>query len=202
MTRKTITEEDAVALATRDEDRFFDRKALLATGRTVQKIGAAFANSDGGEFVIGIADIEEEPDAKARWKGAAKIEDFNPHIQALSEIKPSLSAEYSILDSLGRSGLVMLVRVEKSSDVHQVEDGTVYVHNICSPYTAPVRQDLPIVLPCTLRKRYRSVIYTQTTDDSWRLRSAICGQLDLSVATKCQRICCENATVVHESAPA
>lgn len=127
MTRKTITEQDATVLATRDEDHFFDRKALLASGRTVQKIGVAFANSDGGEFVIGIADDEDEPMPNHRWNGAAKIEDFNAHIQALSEIKPALLAEYSVLDTSGMPGLVLLVRVEKSSEVHQVADGTVYV---------------------------------------------------------------------------
>src|SRR5207247_7543492 len=62
-----------------------------------------------------------------RWRGAGKIEDFNQHLQALSEVKPTLAAEYSVLDAADRSGLVLLVRVEKSPEVHQTADGTVYV---------------------------------------------------------------------------
>jgi ATP-dependent DNA helicase RecG len=127
MNRKTISREDATVLVTRGEDHFFDRKGLASSGRTVQKIAVAFANADGGEFVIGVADVEEEPVANNRWRGAAKIEDFNSHLQALSEIKPTLVADYSILEADGRGGYVLLVRVEKSAEVHQTADCTVYV---------------------------------------------------------------------------
>jgi ATP-dependent DNA helicase RecG len=125
--RKTITEKDVAVLSSRDEDHFFDRKALSSSGRTVQKIAVALGNADGGEFVVGIADHEDEPAAEKRWQGADKIEDFNPHLQALSEIKPSLVAEYSILDAPVSRGLVLVVRVEKSSEVLQTADGTVYL---------------------------------------------------------------------------
>lgn len=127
MTRKTLSANDAAVMVTRDEDHFFDRKALAASGKTLQKIAVALANADGGDFAVGIADDQEEPVPDKRWKGAAKVEDFNGHLQAISEIKPALAAEYSILDAPGRQGLVLLVRVEKTSDVHQTADGSVYV---------------------------------------------------------------------------
>lgn len=127
MNIKTITEKDAVVLMSRDEDHFFDRKALAVGGRAVQKVAVAFANADGGEFVIGITDSQDEPVVNNRWHGAGQIEDFNSHIQALSEIKPALPVEYSILKDETRSGLVLMVRVEKSAEVHQVADNTVYV---------------------------------------------------------------------------
>jgi len=127
MKQKTLAENDAASLLTRDEDHFFDRKSLQASGKTIQKVAVAFANSDGGEFVIGIADVDEEPVVDNRWKGASKIEDFNGHLQALSEIKPSAPTEFAIFDAPGRPGLVLLVRVEKSSEVHQTADGTVYI---------------------------------------------------------------------------
>jgi len=69
MNKKTIDERDAEVLMSRDEDHFFDRKALVSSGMTVQKLAVAFANADGGEFVIGIADDEEEPVIKDRWRG-------------------------------------------------------------------------------------------------------------------------------------
>lgn len=127
MNRKTLTDKDVNSLLTRDEDHFFDRKALLASGKTVQKIAVALANSDGGEFAVGVADTQEEPVAQNRWNGAARVEDFNGHIQALSEVKPSLPMEFSILEAAGRNDLVLLVRIEKSSEVHQTSDGTVYI---------------------------------------------------------------------------
>jgi ATP-dependent DNA helicase RecG len=114
-------------MVVRDEDHFFDRKALMAGGRTIQKIAVALANADGGEFAVGIADDEDEPVPDNRWRGAAKVEDFNGHLQAISEIRPPLAAEYLLLDAPGRDGIVLLVRVDKSSDVHQTADGSVYV---------------------------------------------------------------------------
>lgn len=125
--KKILDKLDAELLVTRQEDHFFDRKALRASGKTVQKIAVAFANADGGEFVLGIADDEEEPAPDKRWQGAAKIEDFNPHIQALTEIRPALAAEYTILTSPSQQSLCLSVRVEKSSEVQQTADGTVYV---------------------------------------------------------------------------
>src|SRR5713226_10755026 len=46
--RKTIADKDVAVLVARDEDHFFDRKALAASGRTVQKIAVALGNADGG----------------------------------------------------------------------------------------------------------------------------------------------------------
>ena len=137
MNKKTLEPKDSEILVTRHEDHFFDRKALRAGGRTVQKIATALANSDGGEFIIGIADDEEEPAADRRWQGAAKIEDFNPHIQALTEINPALAAEYTVLAAPNQRGLALSVRVEKSSEVHQTADGTVYVRK--GAQSLPVR---------------------------------------------------------------
>src|SRR4051812_27615271 len=127
MMSKMLSSDDAAVMVTRDEDHFFDRKALAVSGKKVQKVAVAFANADGGEFVIGIADDEDEPTPTERWKGATKVEDFNPHLQAISDIKPAITADYFILEASDRTGLVLLVRIEKSSDVHQTTDGTVYV---------------------------------------------------------------------------
>ena len=114
-------------MVTRDEDHFFDRKALASSGKTIQKVAVALANADGGEFAVGIADDEDEPIEDNRWRGAAKVEDFNGHLQAISEIKPALAAEYSILDAPGRDGLVLLVERRQDSEVHQTADGSVYI---------------------------------------------------------------------------
>lgn len=127
MNRKVLIEKDVASLLRREEDHFFDRKALMASGKTLQKIAVTFANSDGGEFVVGVADASEEPIPDKRWRGAAKIEDFNGHLQALTEVKPALQMEMLVLEAPERNGFVLLVRVEKSAEVHQTADGTVYI---------------------------------------------------------------------------
>ncbi len=41
----------------------------------------------------------------------------------MSEIKPSLIAEYTGLEAAGQAGLALAVRIEKSSEVHHAADG-------------------------------------------------------------------------------
>ncbi|ANK98167.1 MULTISPECIES: AlbA family DNA-binding domain-containing protein [Rhizobium] len=51
-----ISKDDALALCTRPEGDLYDKKAAAIDGKKVEKIAVAFANADGGEFIIGIAD--------------------------------------------------------------------------------------------------------------------------------------------------
>lgn len=126
MHTRIISAEEALDLSTREESHFFDRKAAAVSGKKIQKIGVAFANADGGEFVIGIADDGDEPNPELRWQGTDKIEDLNSQLQALFEIKPSLDLRYEILKCVEKSGLVLRIQIEKSSEVHQTADNTVY----------------------------------------------------------------------------
>jgi ATP-dependent DNA helicase RecG len=125
MKESEITETDYIAIAEKEESHVFDHKALAISGAKTQKIAVAFANADGGDFVIGIADSKEQPDPAARWQGAP-IESFNGHLQALSEIKPTLQADYALLRVNGKSGHVLQVTIEKSAELHRVANGDVY----------------------------------------------------------------------------
>jgi ATP-dependent DNA helicase RecG len=124
---QTLDDKDALTFCTRDEGHFFDRKAVGLKPAKMQKIAMAFANADGGEFVVGIADSSDEPDPAKRWAGLATQEDFNQHIQALMEITPTLPFRFQFLACPLRPGLVLQVQVEKSSQVHSAADKTVYV---------------------------------------------------------------------------
>lgn len=74
-----------------------------------------------------MADDKHQPDPARRWVGAAKIEQFNSHLQAITEIQPSVSFEYSFLHCDEIDGYVLQVEIPKSSRVHQTADNTVYV---------------------------------------------------------------------------
>ena len=129
MKKKKITQEDAIKLIEKEESHFFDHKALEVSGGKIQKISTAFANADGGEFLIGIIDKKDEPDSNKRWKGARNIEDFNSHIQALSEITPTLDFSCTFLDCNEFPGLIMQIRIEKSASVHETASKEIYVRN-------------------------------------------------------------------------
>lgn len=126
MHTRIITVTEVLALSAREESHFYDKKGSKIDGRKVQKIAVAFANADGGEFIIGIADNEDEPLPENRWHGTDTIENLNSHLQALFEISPSLDLRYEILRCETKPGLCLRVQIEKSSDVHKTSDGTVY----------------------------------------------------------------------------
>jgi ATP-dependent DNA helicase RecG len=126
ITSKPISATDSALLATRTEDHFFDKKAAEISGAKLQKVAVAFANADGGEIYIGIRDDKDEPDPAKRWAGAASIESFNQHIQALNDVQPPLPVEYCFLRQIGSSTYVLQVQVEKSQSVHKTTEGKVY----------------------------------------------------------------------------
>ncbi len=126
METKVISVEDALALSVRLEDHFFDKKSAEINGAKLQKVAVAFANADGGDVYVGIVDDKDEADPSKRWVGAKNIEDFNQHIQALTEIQPALPMDLSFLKVEGTSHYVLRVQIEKSQAVHKVADGTVY----------------------------------------------------------------------------
>jgi ATP-dependent DNA helicase RecG len=127
MRTRPLTTTDVLALAERQESHFFDRKALGIKPRKIEKIAVAFSNADGGEFVVGVADDQDQPDPNLRWKGAKDIEDLNGYLQSLFSLDPSLDLRFEILASDERPGYCLLVRVEKNSKVCKTSDGTVYV---------------------------------------------------------------------------
>lgn len=61
-----ISAEDALALSTREESHFFDRKAIGVSGKSLQKCAVAFANADGGEICVGVADDNHQADPELR----------------------------------------------------------------------------------------------------------------------------------------
>jgi ATP-dependent DNA helicase RecG len=138
---KNITIVDSLLLATKQEDHFFDRKAAAITGAKLQKIAVAFANADGGEVYVGIADDKDEPDPEKRWNGAPNIEDYNQHIQALTEVQPALPMDLTFLRADGTSAYVLRIQIEKSQSVHKTADGKVYERKGAQslPVTDPTR---------------------------------------------------------------
>jgi len=126
MNTRLVTDSEAHDFSVRDESHFFDKKSSKISGKGIQKIAVAFANADGGEFLIGIADNKDEPDPALRWHGVTRIEELNGHLQSVFEINPTLDLKYEFLKCESKRGYVLRVLIEKSSFVHKTGDGTVY----------------------------------------------------------------------------
>jgi ATP-dependent DNA helicase RecG len=121
-----LNEQEALSLCNREETEFFDRKAFGIAPAKIQKIAVAFANADGGEFVVGIADDRHEPIPEKRWGGAANRELFNDVLQSIYSLNPSIDFNYDYLRSDSHAGFVLRVFVARSSSVCKTSDNTVY----------------------------------------------------------------------------
>lgn len=127
MKEKTLSEQEILELSARQEGHFFDRKSKAIDGKKIQKISTAFANADGGDFVVGIKDDKDEPIVANRWDGAIIKEDFNMVFQSIVEIKPSIPYTPTFLYNPNQKTYALLITIEKSDKVHNTSDNTVYV---------------------------------------------------------------------------
>lgn len=124
---REITAEDARAIASKEESHFFDFKSEATAPKAIEKVAVAFANADGGEILLGIADPTESVDPDERWRGFSSLEDMNAVLQTLFSLNPALDVRYEILKRAGDARYVLSIRVEKGVEVYKTADQTVYV---------------------------------------------------------------------------
>lgn len=121
-----ISYEDALVLCERKESDLFDRKAAKLEGKKIEKIAVAFANADGGEFVIGIADAKDEPDPTKRWQGLPEQEGYNAALQVMYNLNPAVGFRHEFLEADKMPGIALRIYVDKSPNVLKMSDGKVY----------------------------------------------------------------------------
>jgi ATP-dependent DNA helicase RecG len=122
----SITASEALFLCNRKEGDLFDRKAARISGRKLEKAAVAFANADGGEIVVGIADDKSESDPNKRWNGAEDHEFYNPLLQCLFELSPALEFRHEFLSCDDFPGVVLRIFIQRSADVSKTSEGVVY----------------------------------------------------------------------------
>ena len=125
-----VTPDDAAAFIDRDESHFWDCKSSNSGGAVVEKIAVALANADGGDFAVGIEDVSSGGSGLDRWQGFTSIEHANFVLQALqNNVSPPVpySIEWARIDGRPDKGIVCLVDIQKSDDVHRTSAGKVYV---------------------------------------------------------------------------
>lgn len=127
MKEKVLDLNDVIQLSSRQESHFYDRKAKAIDGKKIQKIATAFANADGGDFIIGIKDDKDETDPSKRWDGEVNKEEFNKVFQNIMEIKPSIPYTATFLLNSVSNTYGLQITVEKSEKVHQTSDNTIYL---------------------------------------------------------------------------
>lgn len=133
---RIISVEDALLLIDRQESQFWDHKSASSGGGVVQKIAVALANTDGGEFILGVEDAATG-NGLDRWVGYQQIEDSNYAHQSLTaDVTPAIpySYEYLSIDGEASRGVSLLVRIEKAIEVHATAGRKVYVRRGASSH--------------------------------------------------------------------
>jgi ATP-dependent DNA helicase RecG len=125
------------------EGHFLDLKAKEIKPSKLTKAISAFANADGGELYIGIAE-SGQIDIPHTWEGFADPEDANAHLQVFENLFPlSGDYRYNFLSNPNQTGYVLQVNIRKTRNIVRANDDL--------PYIRRGAQSLPVDTPEKLR---------------------------------------------------
>lgn len=125
-----ITEAQAEKIRLLQEGQFSEAKPKVVTPSELSKHISAFANSDGGDLYIGIAESVHGP-GKPRtrtWDGFANQEAANGHIQAFEKLFPlGMDFQYEFIRCDTKPGLVLHVQVNKTKAIVPASNNIPYL---------------------------------------------------------------------------
>ncbi|MEE1609705.1 ATP-binding protein [Microvirga sp. CF3016] len=120
-----ITRQQLQRVYEKGEGHFSDFKAKEIKPAKITKSLSAFANADGGELYIGIAEISKGSYA---WSGFERVEDANGHLQVIENYFPlGTNFRYEFLTNENETGLVLFCEIDKTADVRSASDGVAYL---------------------------------------------------------------------------
>lgn len=122
-----LTDKQLLEVLSYTEGHFLDLKAKEIKPSKLTKAISAFANADGGEVYVGIAENVSLP-FPHKWDGFAKPEDANAHLQVFEKLFP-LGEDYlyNFLAHPKQTGVILQVIVRKTKAVVKANDGIPYI---------------------------------------------------------------------------
>ncbi len=136
-----VDERSADLLAQIEEAQYSEVKAKEVSPAKLTHTISAFANTDGGDLYIGIAEQILGGNVKKReWNGFADVESAAGHHQAFDKAFPlGKDFSYEFLRCHGRPGVILHVHVSRTQEIVRATDGKAYVR--CGASNFP--QDTP-----------------------------------------------------------
>lgn len=160
-----ISLHKALSLCQVDESDFLDFKSKEVAGNKIQKTAVSFANSEGGEILVGITDEKHEKDIIKRWNGHEKLEDYNSIIQALSELNPSIDFSYSFLRVQGQTkNYILHITILRDTHVHKIPNGDVYVRQGAQSVKLPPHKILDLTHAKGITSEEDSIVNAASID--------------------------------------
>jgi ATP-dependent DNA helicase RecG len=122
-----LTDKQVLDVLSCKEGHFLDLKAKEIKPSKLTKAISAFANADGGELYVGVAENMSLPGPHT-WDGFAKPEDANAHLQVFEKLFPlGEDFVYSFLSHPKRTGVLLHVLVLKTKGIVSANDGFAYI---------------------------------------------------------------------------
>lgn len=137
-----ITDKQLREVLLCSEGHFLDVKAKEIKPSRLTSTISAFANADGGEVYIGIAEKHPMP-FELKWHGFTNPEEANAHLQVFESLFP-LGEDYlyNFLSHPQQTGLILQVVVKKTKGIIKANNGI--------PYIRRGAQNLPVDTPAKL----------------------------------------------------
>ena len=121
-----ISDLQAQKLIAIDEGQFADVKSVEITPASLTKTISAFANADGGDLYIGIAEVGRS--RSRSWAGFGSQENANGHLQIFEQLFPlGTDFQYEFLRCDAQPGLVLHVQVNKTHSILPASNNLPYV---------------------------------------------------------------------------
>lgn len=139
-----ITDEQLGAVLSYKEGHFLELKAKEIQPSKLTRTVSAFANADGGELYVGIAEGSQLAGCPHRWDGFPNYEAANAHLQVLDQLFPlGQDFQYCFLTHSNSPGCVLQLVVKKTRAIQKANNGI--------PYVRRGAQNLPADTPEKLR---------------------------------------------------
>ncbi len=126
-----ITDKQLQEVLSFVEGHFLDIKGKDIKPAKLTKTISGFANADGGEIYIGVA----QGTPVHKWEGFDNPEAANGHLQAFVDLFP-LGGDYlyTFLSHPNETGVVLQVTVRKTKGIVKASDGIPYVRRGAASY--------------------------------------------------------------------
>lgn len=152
-----ITDKQLERILTEVEGHFVDLKRKEIKPSKLTETISAFANADGGELFIGIAD-SNLPLVPHTWDGFGDPEDANAHLQVFEDLFPlGGDYRYDFLRHPAHTGYVLQVNVRKTKGIVSANDDV--------PRIRRGAQNLPVDTPAKLALLERNKGITSYEDE-------------------------------------